>query len=230
MASPGPALSHLTMPSCTAPHCSSASTPPSPAPSIPLCTSPPPAPPLLPLLAPATHSVFPHGSILLLCRHHPHPPAATCPGPLCHLHGLVDPSLPSSSPPKSPLSRGPSPASPIQAPVVPRIPPPTRGPLRACCLSSCCLFISLHIPVPMWAFFWEELNLSARQLPGEQEGARAQPGDRSERGGQGVVGARGLGKQGDVRWVEGRGLGQGGMVMGGPRVEAEDWSDGGGGM
>ncbi|XP_045415368.1 striated muscle preferentially expressed protein kinase isoform X2 [Lemur catta] len=56
--------------------------------------------------------------------------------------------------------------------------PPLGGPLRACCLSSCCLFISLHIPVPMWAFFWEEQNLSARQLPGEQERAGEQVSNR----------------------------------------------------
>lgn len=66
----------------------------------------------------------------------------------------------------------------------------------------------------MWAFFWEERNRSTRQLPGEQEGARAQPGDRREQGGQGVDGARGLGKQGDVKyqgtgagWDGDRGLG-----------------------
>ena len=135
----------FTMPSRTAPHRPLASTPHVPCtihPSVHFSTPPP----LLPLLAPAAHSVFLHSSILLLFHHHPHAPAPTCPGSLCHLHGLVDPYLPSLSPARSPLSRGPSPASPIQAPVVPRIPtpPPIRGPLRACCLSSCCLFISAH--------------------------------------------------------------------------------------
>lgn len=149
---------------------------PSLAPSVPLCTSPPQLPPW-----PRLPTLSSHTASSLLCHHHPQPPAPTCPGSLCHLHGLVDPSILSSSPPRSPLSQGPSPTSPIQAPVVPRIPPP-QGPLRACCLSSCCLFFSLHIPVPMWAFFWEERNLFARQLPREQEsqGARARPGERRE--------------------------------------------------
>lgn len=205
------------MPSRTAPHRPLASTPHVPCtihPSVHFSTPPP----LLPLLAPAAHSVFLHSSILLLFHHHPHAPAPTCPGSLCHLHGLVDPYLPSLSPARSPLSRGPSPASPIQAPVVPRIPtpPPHQGPPP-------CLLSQQLLPFHLCTFLFPCGPFSGRNgtfLHGSsresrRERARAQPGDRRERGGQGVVGARGLGEQGDVKCVGRRGLGQGGVEIGG---------------
>lgn len=151
MASPGPALSHLTMLSCTAPHRSSASTPcPRRHPSLCALLHHRPPPRLL-LLAPATHSVFPHGSILLLCHHHPHPSAPTCPGSLCHLHGLVEPSLPSLSPPRSPVYPGALSLLAHSGSSCPQDPPPTPPPASgapsvpavsaAAAFSSLCTFL-----------------------------------------------------------------------------------------
>lgn len=67
------------------------------------------------------------------------------------------------------------------------------------------------------------------------KGARAQPGERRERGGQGADGARGLGKQEDVGCGGGKGTEQGGMETGswgGGRglgmMEAGAWNDLGG--
>ena len=192
------------------------------------------------------------------------PPIASSPGPSCPLSSHTAPSSSYSItthmlllPPAlahcaismvswTPLSLpcllqdlhspgGPLPPHPFRLQLSPGspLPAPPRGPLRACCLSSCCLS-SLHIPVPMWAFFWEERNLSARQLPGEQEGASESTARRQKRarwsggcwgqgpgraGGCEVCGRQGAGAGWDGDWGL-RGLGW--------RQRAR--SDGGGGM
>lgn len=130
------------MPSRTAPHCPSASMPHVPCtihPSVHFST------PHCFLSWPQLPTLSPTRSILLPFHHHPHAPAPTCPGSLCHLHGLVDPSLPSLSPARFPLFPGALSRlthSGSSCPQDPHSPP--QGPLRACCLSSCCLFISAH--------------------------------------------------------------------------------------
>ncbi|XP_022423483.1 striated muscle preferentially expressed protein kinase isoform X9 [Delphinapterus leucas] len=194
------------MPSCTAPHCSSASTPPSPAPSIPLCTSPPPPPLLLPLLAPATHSCLP---TRLRPPPVPSPPTPSC----CHLSWLTVPS---------PRSRGPLSAIPVSSKIS-TLPgalsclahsgsscpqdPPHQGP-PPCLLSQKLLpfHLSAH-PCSHVGLFLGGTEPFRTAAPGRAGGSkRTQPGDRSERGGQGVVGARGLGKQGDVSSLPQSGL------------------------
>ena len=143
MASPRPALFHLTMLSCTAPHHPVSLHPHLPCtihPSVHFSTAP------ASTLAPATYSVLPHfpsPSCAVTTHSLLFPPALAS---RCHRHGLVDPSVPSSSPPRSPLSQGPSLTSPIQAPVVPQISPPPRAPSvpavsAAAAFSSLCTFL-----------------------------------------------------------------------------------------
>lgn len=135
-----------TSPCCPAPPFTapSASAPTSRAPSIPVCTSPPPV----------ASTPGPSYSLCLPTLLHPPPVPSTPtpshshgPGSPCHLHGFTDPSVPFSSPPRSALSQGPSPASTVQeVPVVLRIPPPRGAPSvpavsAAAAFSSLCTFL-----------------------------------------------------------------------------------------
>lgn len=75
----------------------------------------------------------------------------------------------------------------------------------------------------MWAFFWEEQNLSARQLPGEQE--RAGERDSTQEREESEV-VRGSWGKGPVE--EGRGLWGGRRLKDEEGVERGSWGGGGG--
>lgn len=199
MALPGPTLSHLTMlPLCAAP--SLLHKPPSSL--LRLSHLRAPHSPRLPLLALATLSFH------------------TTPSFAIAAHGLLLPPVQAHSAIfmvlRTPLSlplllselqfvRAPLPPRPCRLQLSQDSPPLHKGPLRACCLSSCRLFISLHIPVPMWAFFWEEQNLSARQLPGEQERAGERDSTQEREAREVVRGSWGKGSADPGRmWVVGR--------------------------
>lgn len=221
MASHGPALSHLTMLSCTAPHRSVSLHPPiGPAPAIPLCTSPPPT---ASTPVPATHPIFPHGSILLLCHHHPHPPAPTV---LAH-HAI---SMVSWTPLPFPcllqdlhFPRGPLPPRPFRLQLSPGFPPPSGAPSvpavsAAAAFSSLCTFL-----LPCGPFS----GRNGTFLHGSSRESRREQGSKSEtrrekrvrwsggRWGQGpgkAGGSRGCGRQRpgqrglETAWGRGRGL------------------------
>lgn len=227
MASPGPALSHLTMLSCTAPHRSSASTPcPRRHPSFcALLHHRPPPPASTP--GPSYPLFFPHGSILLLCHHHPHPSAPTCPGSLCHLHGLVEPSLPSLSPPRSPVYPGALSLLAHSGSSCPQDPPPPHPPPRGpppCLLSQQLLpfHLSAHSCSHVGLFLGGTEPFRAA-APGRAGGSKTTTRRQKRARWSGGRGSQGPGKGG------GRGRGQGGLEMGlGWRQRA--WSGGGGGM
>lgn len=206
----------------------------SPAPSIPLCTSPPPhhcflSWPQLPTLssytAPSSScSITTH--MLLL------PPVlAHCAISMVSWTPISLPCLPQDlHSPGGPLLPRPfrlqlSPGSPL--------PPPSGAP-SVPAVSAAAAFSSLHIPVPIWAFFWEERNLSARQLPGEQEGASESTTRRQKRARwSGGCWGQGPGRAGgcEVCGPQGAGAGWGGdWGLGGLGWRQRARSDRGGGM
>lgn len=203
------------MPSCTAPHRPLASTPHV------LCTIHPSVhfsnPPLLPLPAPAAHCL----PTRLRPPPIPSPPTCSC----SHLPWRTVPS-PWSRGPLSPflvsckISTLPGALSRLthsgsSCPQDPHSPPPPGAP-SVPAVSAAAAFHLCTFLFPCGPFSGRNgtfLHGSSRES--RRERARAQPGDRRERGGQGVVGARGLGEQGAVKCVGGRGLGQGGMEIGG---------------